>query len=200
MKSGFSSRIALAGLLACALWLGGCDRTDETGSFPAASQSDCLPNLTLTDQHGRGVNLASLKGKFVLIDFIYTRCGDTCPLLTSKMVETEKKFSPELAKKVRIVSVTLDPEHDHPAELLKYADQHGAENSGWLFLSGTPAQIDAYLAIFKIKRYREADGSIDHVTTSFLLGPDGRQVRQYDGIAVKPATMVRDAADAISHG
>jgi protein SCO1 len=121
-------------------------------------------------------------------------------MLTSKMSLVEKKLTPELAKKVRLVSVTLDPEHDDSAQLLKYADQHGANRADWIFLTGTPAQIDAYLAIFKIKRTREADGSIDHVTTSFLLGPDGRQLRQYDGITVTPSTMADDVDRAISHG
>ena len=104
-------------------------------------------------------------------------------MLTSKMSMVEKKLTPELAKKVRLVSVTLDPEHDNPAQLLKYANEHGANGADWIFLTGTPAQVDAYLAVFLIKRTREPDGSIDHVTTSFLLGPDGRQIRQYDGIS-----------------
>ena len=74
------------------------------------------------------------------------------------------------------------------------------ELPGWRALPDTPAQIDDYLAIYKIKRTREADGSIDHVTASFLLGPDGRQIRQYDGIAVTPATMADDVGRAMSHG
>jgi len=101
---------------------------------------------------------------------------------------------------MRLVSVSLDPEHDDPARLLKYANEHGANGADWIFLTGTPARVDAYLAIFTIKRYHEADGSIDHVTTSFLLGPDGHQIRQYDGIAVTPATMAADVDRAISNG
>ena len=64
----------------------------------------------------------------------------------------------------------------------------------------TPAEIDQYLSVFTIRRTREADGSIDHVTTSFLLGPDGRQIRQYDGIAVTPSTLADDIDRAISSG
>ena len=69
----------------CALALAGCHSDDETGSFPAANSSDCLPNLTLLDQNGQSINLSSLKGEYVLINFIYTQCSGTCPLLTSKM-------------------------------------------------------------------------------------------------------------------
>jgi len=191
---------AICIVMMCVLPLGGCQKSDDdTGSFPAANKSDCMPNLTLLDQNAHNFNLNSLKGKFVLINFIYTSCTGTCPMLTSKMTSVEKKLAPELGKNVRLVSITLDPEHDNSAALLKYADEHGANGDQWIFLTGEPTQIDAYLAIFNIKRTREADGSIDHVTTSFLLGPDGRQIRQYDGIAVTPATMADDVNRAISH-
>ena len=188
--------ILIVGMLAVA----GCRGADETGSFPAANKSDCLPNLTLIDQNGKSVAMSSLKGEYVLINFIYTSCSGTCPMLTSKMAMVEKKLAPALGSKVRLVSITLDPEHDSPAALLKYANEHGANAADWIFLTGTPAQVDAYLAIFNIKRYRESDGSIDHVTTSFLLGPDGHQIRQYDGIAVTPSTMAADVDRAISRG
>ena len=196
----FSRNFAIVMLMMCVLALAGCYSDDETGSFPAANKSDCLPTLALLDQNGRSINLSSLKGEYVLINFIYTSCSGTCPMLTSKMSQVEKKLGPELGKKVRLVSVTLDPEHDNPAALLKYASEHGANGTDWIFLTGTPAQIDDYLAIFKIKRMREADGSIDHVTTSFLLGPDGRQIRQYDGISVTPSTIADDVHRAISNG
>ena len=193
------SHAATAALIVCVLALTSCHHDDETGSFPAANQSDCLPNVALLDQNGQSVNLASFKGQYVLINFVYTSCSGTCPMLTSKMSMVEKKLGPELGKKVHLVSVTLDPEHDDPAHLLKYANEHGANAADWTFLTGTPPQIDAYLAIFKIKRYHEADGSIDHVTTSFLLGPDGKQIRQYDGIAVTPSTLADDVNRALSN-
>jgi protein SCO1 len=193
-------RFGVLTLMLSVLMLAGCQREDESGSFPAANHNDCLPNLTLTDQEARPVNLSSLKGNYVLINFIYTTCAGTCPTLTAKMAAVEKNLPSELGKNVRLISVTLDPEHDDSARLLKYANEHGADSADWIFLTGTPTQIDSYLAIFNIKRTREADGSIDHVTTSFLLGPDGRQIRQYDGISVSPSTMADDVHRALSHG
>ena len=88
---------AIVTLMLCVLALAGCHRADETGSFPAANKSDCLPNLALVDQNGRSINLSSLKGEYVLINFIYTGCSGTCPMLTSKMSMVEKKLAPELA-------------------------------------------------------------------------------------------------------
>lgn len=191
--------IAVA-LVACLLALAGCHHPDETGSFPAANKNDCLPDVTLVDQHGNRVSLASLKGEPVLVDFIYTTCGGTCPMLTAKMAAAGKLLGAALGKRIRIVSITIDPEHDHPAELLRYARDRGADHPGWLFLTGKPEQIEQVLAAYNLKRYRGADGSIDHVTASFLLGPEGRQVRQYDGVTVKPETLAADADRVLSQG
>lgn len=193
-------RALAAALVAGLIALAGCSRTDEAGSFPAANKNDCLPEVSLVDQHGNSLSLASLKGEPVLIDFIYTTCGGTCPMLTEKMAAAGKLLGPALGKRVRIVSITIDPEHDSPAELLKYAEAHGANRDGWLFLTGKPEQIEQVLAAYNLKRYRGADGSIDHVTASFLLGPDGRQIRQYDGVAVKAETLAADADRALSQG
>ena len=54
--------------------------------------------------------------------------------------------------------------------------------------------------MYNLKRYRSPDGSIDHITAAFLLGPDGHQSRQYDGVAVKAETIAADADRALSHG
>jgi protein SCO1/2 len=200
MTARFSHIACTLVLLLLVLMVAGCQREDEGGSFPAANKNDCLPNLTLIDQNARQVNLTSLKGNYTLINFIYTSCAGTCPMLTSKMAVAEKQLTYELGRNVRLISVTLDPEHDDSARLLKYANEHGANGADWIFLTGTPSEIDSYLAIFKIKRTREADGSLDHVTTSFLLGPDGRQIRQYDGISVNPGTMANDVHRALTRG
>ncbi len=203
MNADFSHalrRSVAAALVMLLLALAGCHRADEAGSFPAVNRNDCLPDVILVDQHGNKLSLASLKGEPVLIDFIYTTCGGTCPILTAKMAAAGKLLGGALGKRIRIVSITIDPEHDDPPTLLKYAESHDADREGWLFLTGTPAQIERVLAAYNIKRYRGADGSIDHVTASFLLGPDGRQVRQYDGVAVKAETLAADADRVLSHG
>ncbi len=194
-------RIVCLALMA-SLALAGCSRRPpaEAGSYPAANPGDCLPALALVDQHGDRVMLSSLKGRPVLIDFVYTSCHLECPVLTSKFRLIARALGPLLGKRVRMVSITLDPEHDLAPVLLKYAQDQGAGENGWLFLTGPPAAVDEELALFRIKRMRESDGSIGHVAAAFLLGPDGRQVRQYDMLAVSPETVVEDVRDALAAG
>ena len=178
--------------LAAVLTLSACGDREARGDYPAANGNNCLPEVSLIDQHGAEVSLASLKGKPVLIDFIYTSCASTCPMLTAKMAAIAQKLGPALGADVRIVSISLDPEHDSPAELAKYAQSHGASEAGWIFLTGPPAKIDQVLALFKLRRTRESDGSITHSISAFLLGPDGRQIRQYNALDVSPDAVAAD--------
>lgn len=164
----------------------------STGAFAPDNRADCLPAIDLVDQHGKTVALAALKGKPVLIDFIYANCATACPVLTSRFAQIAGQLGSALGAKVTMVSITIDPEHDHPVQLLEYAKTHNADRKGWLLLTGKPADIEAVLRIYRLKREREADGTIAHVTTSFLVGADGRQIRIYDTMEVAPATVVGD--------
>ncbi|MBI3759780.1 MAG: SCO family protein [Deltaproteobacteria bacterium] len=198
------------GLFFAAALCSGCDANStpisdtpaqaSNGSFPTSNPADCLPAINLIDQHGKTVSLASLKGKPVLIDFIYANCATACPVLTSRFAKIAKGLGHNLGSKITMVSITLDPEHDHPAQLLEYAKTHDANHDGWLLLTGKPGDIDAVLSIYKIKREREPDGTISHVATSFLVGADGKQVRLYNAMEVAPETVVGDVDHALGNG
>ena len=179
--------VAIALILATS----GCAR-EAAGDYPASNTNNCLPDVSLIDQHGQAISLASLKGKPVLIDFIYTSCASTCPVLTSKIAAVARELGPALGANVTIVSITLDPEHDTPAQLASYAKSQGANSNSWRFLTGKPADIDQVLAAFKLRRMREADGSIMHSVSAFLLGPDGHQIRQYNALDVSPKAVAAD--------
>jgi cytochrome oxidase Cu insertion factor (SCO1/SenC/PrrC family) len=172
----------------------------SNGSFASSNDADCLPTIALVDQHGAKVSLAALKGKPVLIDFIYANCDSACPLMTARFAQIAGRLGSNLGTKVTMVSITIDPEHDHPAQLLDYAKTHAADRDGWLLLTGKPADIDAVLHIYGLKREREADGSVAHVTTSFLVGPNGRQIRMYATLEVTPDTVVGDIDRALPKG
>ena len=85
---------------------------------------------------------------------------------------------------------SIIPEHDRPAELEKYARARGADETVWLFLTVTPAQIDRVLALYHLERARNPDGTVNHAVMSFLFGPDGHQVRQYQPLEVKASAVV----------
>lgn len=164
----------------------------QPGIYDAANEADCLPSVRLTDQHGRVLDLAVLKGKVVLADFIYTSCPGPCEVMTAQLARVARHLDGALGSKVEIVSITLDPEHDGPVQMLNFAKTHDAERKGWLFLSGAPKAVETVMAAFKVERRREPNGMIDHVIEFFLVGPDGRELRQYSPQQAAPKAVAQD--------
>jgi protein SCO1 len=162
------------------------------GVFGPGSHANCLPDVSLVDQHGNVVNFASLKGKWVLVDFIYTSCPGPCELMTSKLVRVANHLTTDLGKSVEIVSITLDPEHDKPEQLADWAHAQNAQRKGWLFLTGSLQNVEKVMAAFNVKRRVEPDGTIDHVIEFFLIGPDGRERRQYSPNEAAPKVVAND--------
>jgi cytochrome oxidase Cu insertion factor (SCO1/SenC/PrrC family) len=97
-------------------------RIAEVGSFE------------LVDHAGRRVTEETLAGELWIVDFIFTRCRSSCPLMTEAMRRLRADCPPDLA--VRFVSISVDPEHDRPAVLAGYRREHGIEGEDWLFLTG----------------------------------------------------------------
>ena len=90
-----------------------------------------VPAFTLTHHDGTTVTQETFHGVPWVADFIFTRCPAICPRMTSQM----KRVAGALGSEYRIVSFSVDPEHDTPEVLRDYAAKHGA-GEGWYFLTG----------------------------------------------------------------
>jgi protein SCO1 len=156
-----------------------------------------LPNVSVIDDHGRPVLLGSLKGKVVLLDFIHVGCPGVCTTLVSKFGEVADSLRPELGSKVVLLSVTNDPEHDRPEQLLALARKSEADLDGWLFVTGKPGDVDRVIKAFGVNNKRMPDGSPAHITQVFLLGIDGQKKHEYQGMLMKPQAVVSQIRDAM---
>lgn len=173
---------------------------EEPGDYQIAGKGDCLPKSNLVDQHGQSFSLDSLKGKPVLVDFIFTSCPGPCLMLTAKFANVALRLGPDLGSKVGMLSVSVDPEHDTPQDMLKYSKDQGADEKGWEFVTGSPAEIDRVMSAFKLQREHDSDGTIGHVADMFLVGRDGRELREYNGSVAKPERIVEDMKKALGTG
>lgn len=97
-----------------------------------------VPDFTLINRDGQAVRRADLAGAPWVADFIFTRCGASCPMMSLRMARLERSLPEDLG--VRFVSFSVDPEHDTPKVLEEYAQSLGAPGR-WLFLTGDKAQI-----------------------------------------------------------
>src|SRR5690242_5324694 len=86
------------------------------------------PDFTLTSQAGRRVRMKSLRGKVVLVSFVFTTCTGTCPATTLRMGSIADKLrAAGLEDQAHLLSITLDPRRDSPAVLRRYAKLHEAD-------------------------------------------------------------------------
>jgi protein SCO1/2 len=98
-----------------------------------------LPNAKLTERSGRGLALDELKGTIWVATFIFTRCGGSCPAMSSKMQDLQESL--KKAGDVKLVSFTIDPDNDTPERLRSYADGYNADKEKWLFVTGGKEQM-----------------------------------------------------------
>ena len=98
-----------------------------------------VPDFALTERSGRRVTRADLQWLVWVANFFYTTCPDTCPLQSAKMARLQQDFADDRA--VRLVSISVDPEHDTPEILQDYARRFGADPERWLFLTGDKTAI-----------------------------------------------------------
>jgi len=148
----------------------------------APADAEPAPPFHLIDQDGKPLALEDLRGKTVLLDFIYTRCPGPCPILTGIHAKVQKELSPELRAKTHFASISLDPTRDTPEVLREYAEKRGADLGPWSFLTGAPADVDAVVKSYGVGSARSPDGGIEHVVVTFLIDPNGRIRRRYLGL------------------
>jgi protein SCO1 len=127
--------IALACLAGLAP-LAGCSKAPPLPTYGT------VPEFALVDQTGAAYGSAELRGHVWVANFIFTRCPDICPVFTARLAEVQK-LTPSLAPTLRLVSISVDPEHDTPPVLAEYARARGADPARWSFLTGSEPAVRA---------------------------------------------------------
>ena len=131
------------------------------------------PDFILLNQDGTRFESAKLRGKVVVIDFIYTTCTDVCPLFTANFAQLQRTLNKEHAGDVFFISITTDPEVDSPKVLKAYAQRYGADFTNWAFLTGTEEQLKAVWKGLDIRVIRKGRGLVQHTSLTTILDRQG---------------------------
>lgn len=184
MISGWKNSCRALGLLALA-WLSvdlsafgaSPPHAHEAGSpqkTPTAAAANVnAPDFTLIDQDGKRFLSTNLRGKIVVLDFIYTTCTDVCPLFTAKFARLQGQLATENRSEVFLISITTDPEIDSPKVLKAYAQRYGADFGNWAFLTGTEAQLKEVWKNFGIRVIHKGRGLVQHDSVTTLIDRQG---------------------------
>lgn len=141
------------------------------GIQPATARmgGDYFPNVPLVNQDGETLHFYEdvIKGKVVAINFMFTSCGDSCPLETAKLRQVQQMLGEHVGKNVFMYSITVDPERDTPAVLKAYMEKFKV-GPGWQFLTGKQEDID--LIRDKLGMYSEGETELSDHAINFVLG------------------------------
>ncbi|MBE7447807.1 MAG: SCO family protein [Kofleriaceae bacterium] len=99
-----------------------------------------LPPFALTDHTGAELTRASLEGQVTIVNFIFTRCDTICPVTSMKMRTVQEKTA-DLAGRIKLLSISVDPAHDTVPVLAAYAARFGADPGRWRFVRGDIAAV-----------------------------------------------------------
>ncbi|MFQ5848618.1 MAG: SCO family protein [Candidatus Methylomirabilales bacterium] len=147
-------------------------------------------DFTLRDQFGQRIHLADLRGRVVVLTFLYTSCPDLCPLLTAKL-RTSVESLADLAPRVAFLAVTVDPERDTMERVRAYSAQHGMLHR-WHFLIGRSEDLRPIWEYYWVgKVWKTEKGDVMHQAPVHLIDGEG-QVRVVYGSTFRPADLAHD--------
>ena len=200
--------IALGTVLGTALWLRLGPHTqlgrNSVDSVDGLNQYGSVPDFKLTERNGSLVDLAQLRGKIWIADFIYTTCTDTCPLQTAMMAKLQQEYAGK--PDVQFVSFTVDPERDTPQVLARYADKHQADPARWYFLTGQRDRIirliqqGFHLAVAAAPVEADQGGMIPHSPRFVLVDKEARIRGYYDSRELEAFVRLKNHIDVLVKG
>ena len=179
---------------------------ERTGSAPAPAVEAApprplepgaeVPDAVFVDQDGAERRLASWRGHALAVTFIYTRCPvpNFCPLMDRHFADVQRAVlaDPALRGRVRLLSVSVDPEHDRPAVLAAHGRRVGADPSVWTLLTGHAGDVEAFAAQFGVSVLREgaSAGDVVHNLRTGVIAPNGALAAVLGGNEWTPADLV----------
>jgi len=157
------------------------------------------PRTVLVDANGRPFDLTKLRGKVVLVSFVYTTCNGVCPATTQTLVRIQHALENARLWKnsVEFVSITLDPKRDTPDVLSRYARLFGTDPAAWHFLTGEPAQVGPVIKAWGMWVKSDPTGALDHPSRIFLLDREGHEREIYNLEFLKAESVLEDVRDLL---
>lgn len=141
-----------------------------------------IPAVALQAQSGARIRFTDFRGKWLLVDFIYTRCPTYCLALGGDFAQLQQRLAVPLARgRLELLSISFDPAHDTPGELAAYRRRFGDHGAGWL--AARPVTADGLRALeraFGITVIPDQLGGYTHNTAIHIVDPSGRLVEILD--------------------
>lgn len=162
-----------------------------------------LVNFSLTDRTGRTVTRSYLDGKILIVDFLFTSCSLTCPVVNSQMAQIQQLTTNQ--PDVKLVSLTVDPRDNTMDVLAKFGERFGADTNRWLFLTGEKTTLYDLIATSFLNQdlddpFSYMPGNFSHTERIALVDSHGKLCGYFDGLNQNTATAVVEEINRLRKG
>lgn len=184
------------------------DKSAPPSSEHEPQPGEKVPDFAFVNQDGKRIHLNSFEGHVLLVTFVYTRCPfpDFCPLVSRNFAQvySATRKNPALASKLRLLTVSFDPEHDTPKILHAYGESFRDEAGAipfdrWEFAVAPQEdlkKIASYFGLF----FTSEGGQIVHSLSTTVISPEGTVYKWYEDNQWTPSDLVADATAALQQG
>jgi protein SCO1 len=150
----------------------------EEKKYQRTVENYMIPEVTLINQDGKKISFKNLvqSDKPVIVDFIFGTCTTICPVLSAGYLNLQQKLGADI-QKVRLVSISIDPENDTPKVMKEYLTRYRAK-PGWDFLTGSRKDIDAVMRAFNAY----IPNKMSHYALNFIRMPESGKWIRISGI------------------
>lgn len=190
------SALGFAALIAASAPVAG-DDADIALMKSEAAIGGTVADLSFKNVDGRDINLASLRGKPVLLTLVYTGCADVCPAIIESLAPAVDAGKEALgADSFSVVTVGFDIRNDTPARMRSFARQHNAGGDNWYFLSSDRPTLETLANAVGFSYFPSA-GGFDHLAQVTVLDKDGKIYRQVYGATFTPPQIVEPLKELV---
>ena len=157
----------------------GAHHAPASDGYKRSLREVTIPDVSLTDADARAVRLKELlaASEPVMLNFIFTSCGAICPVMSQVFSQVAGQLGAEGAR-LRLVSISIDPENDTPAELKSYGQRFNATDR-WRFLTGRVEDVTRIQRAFETYR----GDKMNHEPLTFLRAGPGQPWVRIEGFA-----------------
>lgn len=173
----------------------GFDREALAASQAAIGHS--VGDYRLVDADGGSLHLADLRGKPLVVAFVYTACTGLCPTLVTSLGGAVDLAAEALGgASFNVLTIGFDSRNDTPPRMRAFAAAHGISRANWRVASGDAATIEGLAGDLGF-RYERAVQGFDHIGQVSVIDGDGRVYRQIYGASFEPQALVEPLKELV---
>jgi protein SCO1/2 len=147
--------------------------------------------IPLTGPQDENIAWDLYKGHPTLVSMFYTQCTQACPMLIARIQSIEAKLPTEERENLRVLLISMDPEHDTSERLRKAMEEHQIDPQRWKFARPHVEDVRMIAAILDI-RYRSInDGGFSHSSVVTLLDKNGQQQARLEGLGADELPFIQ---------